>query len=372
MHDAGIPARDGTREWRALAREFPINEARRIVMRLSGPRPTIYWLDFLASATIGWSAFAYAVVHAWRWPDYPLAVLVASFALYRAVIFIHELAHIKQTRMRAFRWVWNLLAGMPMLVPSFTYTRVHSDHHRPHIYGTAVDGEYRPFGAEPVWKILLYPLESVFLPALFVLRFVVLAPLGWLIPPFGRLVWERFSSLTIDLSYRRPPPGKGDDPHWRIEEAMAFLFGAGAILAMATGRLPWAFGATWYLVATLIFFVNSLRTLAAHAYRNPTDGAPMNRAEEFLDSVDIPGRTPLGALWAPVGLRFHATHHLFPSLPYHELPKAHRLLKTELADNRLYLAASRRSLFDALRRLWRDARAAERRRKEGGEPSRER
>ncbi|RMF18155.1 MAG: fatty acid desaturase [Alphaproteobacteria bacterium] len=358
MRDGELPAQDGTREWRERAREFPINEARRIVMRLSGPRPLIYWTDFLLSALIGWGAFAYAVTHAWRWPDYPLAVLVAGFALYRAVIFIHELAHIKQTRMRAFRWAWNLLAGMPMLVPSFTYTRVHSDHHRPRIYGTAIDGEYRPFGAEPVWKIVLYPLESVFLPALFILRFVVLAPLGWLIPPLGRLVWARFSSLTIDLSYRRPPPGKGDDPHWRIEEAMAFLFGTGVVLAMATGRLPWSFGVTWYLVAMLIFFVNSLRTLAAHAYRNPEDGAPMNRAEEFLDSVDIPGRTPLGALWAPVGLRFHATHHLFPSLPYHELPKAHRLLKAELADNRLYLAASRRGLFDALRRLWRDARAA--------------
>ncbi|RMD86868.1 MAG: fatty acid desaturase [Alphaproteobacteria bacterium] len=330
-------------------------------MRLSGPRPAIYWPDFLASAFIGWGAFAYAVVHAYDWPRYVPAVIIAGFALYRAVLFIHELAHIKQSQFRAFRWVWNLLAGIPMLAPSFTYTRVHSDHHRPRIYGTAADGEYRPFGAGSVWNIVFYPLESFFLPALFVLRFVLLTPLCWISPAIRRLVWERFSSLTIDLAYRRPPPGKGDDPHWKIEEALAFLFGAGVIAAMAAGALPWSVGVTWYLVAVLIFFVNSLRTLGAHAYRNPEDGAPMGRAEEFLDSVDVPTR--LGALWAPVGLRFHATHHLFPSLPYHELPKAHRLLKAELSDNSLYLAASRKSLPDALRRLWRDARAA---RKAGG------
>ena len=345
-------------DWRARAKDFPVNEARRIVMRLSGPRPAIYWPDFLASAAIGWSAFTWAVIHAYDWPRYVPAVIVAGFALYRAVLFIHELAHIRQTQFRAFRWVWNLLAGIPMLAPSFTYTRVHSDHHRTRIYGTAADGEYRPFGAGSVWNIVFYPLESLFLPALFILRFVVLTPLCWISPAIRRLVWERFSSLTIDLGYRRPPPGKGDDPHWKIEETLAFLFGAGVIAAMAIDVLPWSLGVTWYLVAVFIFFVNSLRTLGAHAYRNPEDGAPMGRAEEFLDSVDVPTR--LGVLWAPVGLRFHATHHLFPSLPYHELPKAHRLLKAELPDNSLYLAASRRSLLDALRRLWRDARTARR------------
>ncbi len=346
---------------RALAAGFPINEARRIVQRLSGPRPEIYWPDFLASAAIGWGAFAWAVMHAYELPAYPVAVIIAALALYRAVIFIHELAHIPQRQFRAFRWVWNLLAGMPMLVPSFTYTRVHSDHHRARIYGTKLDGEYRPFGAGPRWKILLYPLESVFLPALFVLRFVVLTPLCWASPGIRRIVWEQFSSLTIDLSYRRPPPGKGDDPHWRIEEAMAFVFGAGALVAMAAGWLPWSFGVSWYLVAVVIFFTNSLRTLAAHAYRNPEDGPPMGRVEEFLDSVNVPGFAPISALWAPVGLRFHATHHLFPSLPYHELPKAHRLLLAELSDTTAYRMTCRRSLLDALIRLWRDAGAARKR-----------
>ena len=81
----------------------------------------------------------------------------------------------------------------------------------------------------------------------------------------------------------------------------------------------------------------------------------MSRSEEFLDSVNVPGIPFITALWAPVGLRFHATHHLFPSMPYHELHKAHNALIAELPDNSAYLSASRDSLFDALAQLWHEA-----------------
>ena len=40
-------------------------------------------------------------------------------------------------------------------------------------------------------------------------------------------------------------------------------------------------------------------------------------------------------LWAPVGLRYHATHHLFMSMPYHHnLSKAQRRLVNGLSDIR--------------------------------------
>jgi fatty acid desaturase len=139
----------------------------------------------------------------------------------------------------------------------------------------------------------------------------------------------------------------------------AFVFGAGAITLVVMHILPVAVLAVWYAVAVVIFFLNSLRTLAAHAYRNPGDQL-MSRSEEFLDSVNVPGIPFVSALWAPVGLRFHATHHLFPSMPYHELEKLHKTLVTELSDNNTYLSASRKSLFDALSRLWREARKADR------------
>lgn len=338
------------------AEGFPLREAREIVKGLARPDPRIYWADFFGSAALGWGALIGAIaVESWSWPQ-ALLVLVATFALYRAVIFIHELSHLKRGTFGGFRLAWNMLAGIPMLAPSFTYSGVHTDHHLRKIYGTHEDGEYVNFAAGPGWKLISYVFLSAFLPLLFIGRFLILTPLSLLVPPLRRWLWARASSLTIDMRYRRPPPGKRDDASWPLQEAAASLYAIAMTALLLTGVLPWKAFILWYLVAVLIFFFNSLRTLAAHAYRNPGDRT-LTAAEEFLDSVNVPGNRLWSPLWAPVGLRFHATHHLFPSIPYHALGKAHRLLVEGLPDNRLYLEASRRSLADALIRIWREARA---------------
>jgi len=44
-------------------------------------------------------------------------------------------------------------------------------------------------------------------------------------------------------------------------------------------------------------------------------------------------------------------------MPYHNLGKAHRILVNDLSDNALYLETARTSLWDALRRIWREANA---------------
>ncbi|GAB4127711.1 MAG: fatty acid desaturase [Rhodothalassiaceae bacterium] len=340
----------------ASAEGFPLSEARAIVKGLARPDPRIYWADFLASALIGWSALVGAVLSE-GWGVATLALIVLSaLALYRAVIFIHELAHLKKGSFGGFRFIWNLLAGIPMLSPSFTYSGVHTDHHLRKIYGTHEDGEYVNFAAGPAVKLVGYVLLSALLPLFFIGRFLILTPLSYFVPPLRRWLWARASSLTIDMGYRRPPPGKRDDATWRLQEAAAMLYALGMAALLATGLLPLKAFAVWYLVAVLIFFLNSLRTLAAHAYRSPGD-KPLTAAEEFLDSVNVPGHPLISPLWAPVGLRFHATHHLFPSLPYHALGEAHRRLVRELPDNRLYLKASRKSLFHALSVIFREAHA---------------
>ncbi len=339
-------------------RGFPIAEARLIARRFSKPKPVIYWTDFLVSISIAWSFFFLAVAAPAFSALQISAVVISALAHYRAVIFIHELAHLKRGTFTIFRAVWNVLSGIPLMVPSFSYTGVHIDHHRPGIYGFKEDGEYIPFATGRPWRIAGYLLQIFALPLLMAARFIILTPLSYLYPPLRQLLWRRLSSLVIDLNYKRPPPAKQDDESWRLQEFGAFMLGAGVIILVATNILPIAVIGVWYAVALTIFLLNSLRTLAAHAYRNPGDQL-MTRSDEFLDSVNVPGIAFVTALWAPAGLRFHATHHLFPSMPYHELKKAHEALIDELPDNTAYLSASRKSLLDALSRLWREARAAE-------------
>ena len=339
---------------------FPMKEANRLVAGLMKPDPRIYWPDFLLSVILGWGGFALAVVYPLTSLTGLAGLIVATLALYRAVLFTHELTHLKTGTFKAFRLVWNLLCGFAMLIPSFTYHGVHRHHHVHDVYGTAEDGEYLPFGAGNPAGIIGYLLLIFILPAFFVLRFMVLAPLSWVLPPLRRLVWGRFSSLTIDLTYVRAAPKPGDPKFlWFAQEFMAFAYGWTAVALVWLHVLPLKALGVWYLVAVLIFLLNSLRTLAAHAYRNP-GAEKLSVAEQFLDSVDVPGNKWLTNIWAPTGLRYHATHHLFPRMPYHNLHKAHAILRDGLSDNTLYLHARRDSLADALVRLWQDASEAER------------
>lgn len=343
------------------APHFPMAEARLIARRFTDPDPKIYWADFLISAGLGWTAFAAAVIAP------PLSVaqigltLTAALALLRAVLFTHELAHLKKGTFGAFRFAWNMLAGTPFLVPSYSYTGVHIDHHRPGVYGSVRDGEYVSFGAGRPWRIIAYVLLSLILPLLLLVRFVVLTPLSWIIRPLRGLIWRRMSSLAIDLNYDRHPPNKDDDETWLLQETATTIAAVGVAALIFFKLLPLALFGVWYAVTVTILLVNSVRTLGAHAYRYSGE-VTVSKPEEFLDSINVPSGDIVSRLIAPVGLRFHATHHLFPATPYHNLPKLHEALETELSDSTAYRSTSRKSFFDALARLWREASDADARR----------
>jgi fatty acid desaturase len=337
--------------------QFPFAKASALVRELMKPNPLIYWADFLLSAAIGWGSF-YAVVrmHHMIVAEVLLSI-VTVLALYRAVIFTHELAHLKKGTFGLFRWVWNLTCGFPLMVPSFIYQGVHIDHHRKDIYGTDEDGEYLAFATNPPREIIAYLAQSFVLPLVLFGRFVFLTPVSYFFPGIRKWAWKHASSMKIDMSYVREPETVRDDPTWRIQEFATFFYGATVVVLIAVGVVRLDALLLYWVVGASIIFLNAIRTLAAHAYRNPV-GRSMNLTDQLLDSVTIPGNRVFTALWAPVGLRYHSTHHLFANLPYHNLGKAHRRLVADLADNEIYLKTLRPSLFEALRRLWLKAREA--------------
>ena len=96
-------------------------------------------------------------------------------------------------------------------------------------------------------------------------------------------------------------------------------------------------------------FLNQLRTAVAHYWEN--DGEPMAPLDQFLDTVNVPPPALLPFLWAPVGLRYHALHHLMPRLPYHNLGIAHRRLVEALPADHVYRQGEQRELLPALARL---------------------
>lgn len=345
-----------TEQKQPYIKEFPLREAHHLVRDLMTPNPWIYWTDLLFHVTLGWAAFFTALFSPffslWQLGGFVVAVL----ALYRSAIFVHELAHLKKGTFQNFRLVWNITCGIPFMIPSFTYDGVHNDHHKPDVYGTSADGEYLPFATRRPAEMVFYVLLSFLIPAVLAVRFVLLTPLCYLIPPLRKIVWERASSLTIDPTYRRAKDAIRNDHNWRQQEIAACLFGTSVIVLVTLKVFPASLLVLWYLIAVTVFILNSLRTLAAHAYRNPGD-RKMTLAEQYLDSINIPGNFLITPLWAPVGLRYHATHHLFMSMPYHNLGKAQRRLVNGLKDNSQYIKTLRSGLWDALTHIWRESSA---------------
>jgi fatty acid desaturase len=100
--------------------------------------------------------------------------------------------------------------------------------------------------------------------------------------------------------------------------------------------------------------VSYLRALSSHMYGN--EGEELSYLDQMFDSTTIPGHPLLTELWAPLGQRYHALHHVFPSIPYHSLGIAHRRLMRDLPPDAPYRKTVRAGLIDSLRRVWQQSR----------------
>ncbi len=307
---------------------------------ISTARPAIYWTDMLVSAAVGYTALAATIL-----ADRPaIAVpcgLVAALALYRAMLFIHELTHIHRDALPGFRTAWNVLVGIPLLTPSLMYEGVHQLHHARTRYGTADDPEYLPLALMKPWSLPLFLVTAILLPPALLVRSAVLVPLGAVIPPLRKLVWERLSSLSINPGFRRRPPEGA-------AKRMVFWQELGAsVWAITLVAASFTYGWRPLLIAMAVVSVaavlNQLRTLVAHLWEN--EGEAMTVTAQYLDSVNVPPPGPVPALWAPVGLRYHALHHLLPSMPYHSLAEAHSRLSAHLGTDGTYVKANHPGLF---------------------------
>lgn len=346
---------------------FSMREARGLLREQDlRPKMWLYWTDLLLSAAGLLAGLQVMVLAPLPWPVRVAGYLVAVILGYRCALFTHEIAHQSEREFRNFRHVWNVLIGIPFLIPSFTYT-IHLEHHRRRTYGTSHDGEYLPFGTRPVWHLLGYLGQSFVIPALAIFRFGVLTPLTWLGKPVRDWVHAHASSMIIDPQYVRPLPSVRQLREIRLQELAVFGFlVVGAILNICSwadvGGVRWLIE-PWlllhvYFVAVTVLFINAVRTLGAHRYyydRVAEEDRPMSFTEQLLDSVNYPRRPWLTTLWAPVGLQFHALHHLFPSMPYHALRTAHQRLMAGLPADSPYRQTNSPGLLHALADLWRRA-----------------
>ena len=229
---AGAPARAAVADDKVL-----IRAAATVTRDLNQAKPAIYWADLIASVVVGYGALAAAILapsSGWM----IAAMIVAILGLYRAGSFIHELTHIKHSAVPGFRFGWNALVGVPLLLPSFMYEGVHNLHHARTRYGTVEDPEYLPLALMKPWTVPLFVVVAALAPIALLFRFAVLTPLSFLIPPLRRIVVERYSGLVINPVFRRRAADGALKRQWLAQELAASAWAIALLTMTATGIVP--------------------------------------------------------------------------------------------------------------------------------------
>lgn len=321
--------------------------AHRLVKDLFTPRPWAYWRELLVTGSLAWAALLTLIA-----ADDPRIMAVAGVAAvllwYRGVAMMHELTHQRHDQVPGFNLAWNLVFGVPWLLPSVMYEGVHADHHKKTTYGTANDPEYLPLAGRP-FAIAKYLGFSVFLFPMLLTRFLIGAPVSWCLPLLRRFLQRSASSYVINLDYVRE---MDDAEKRRLVRWEAIILAAWwpPLALTILGAISWKWLVCWYAVYTVVLFVNRLRMLTAHHFA--LDGEPVDHLRQFADSVDTP-RGWWAELWAPLGMRYHALHHLFPTMPFHSMREAYLRLTAHLPPESFYRASTGRGFVPSLRSIFR-------------------
>ena len=313
------------------------------------PNLVIYYLDFTLCCLIG-NIF---LILATQQPDWSAAqaacVIVSAFILFRATVFIHETYHLSKS-LKGFIWYYNLLHGFLHKIPYYGYT-THRYHHLPETYGTMNDPEYEVLGDKSKFYNLFFaPLILMALQPVFMMVRWGIMPL--FLPFIGKKarmgIYTYASALAMNIRYQRPAPSDVEKKDWYMQDACCLFYSAVTVVLFVAGYLPSNLLAIWYVSVYLISVVNYYRTMLNHRYFTGFDST--NHKQQVIDSITYV-LTPFNALFFPVGLGYHALHHMFPQIPYHNMGKVHNVLMHTLPEDHPYRVTLINSYRAGLREL---------------------
>jgi fatty acid desaturase len=151
--------------------------------------------------------------------------------------------------------------------------------------------------------------------------------------------WEVFGYLTgatsiwrsvCNVFFTQKPAQSGatenSQQHTARELALICCWQVALIAGLSLTIGWWAWPLVWLVpVYVFTFLADNLRSFAEHSHPEPDAIADNHRLISFVSN-------PLERLLlAPLNMNYHAAHHLWPSIPYYNLPKADQALQGKSA-----------------------------------------
>ncbi|MDR3501698.1 MAG: fatty acid desaturase [Legionella sp.] len=291
---------------------------------------TIYWLDLFLTALFAWTLFVLAC----QTKNMFLSIVflgMSSIFFYRGLSFVHEVTH-HAPHIKGYRVAWNLLFGMAFLYPSYVYEN-HLLHHRMDHYGSSKDAEYFIINKKlsGLFRFLFW--GQFVMPAKLIIRSLIF-PLVFISEKFSNFYEMHLCGFYLNPEYEKKPLSKRIKKNLYKEDLRCTLFAYMILGLIFAHQLPAYIILYWYSAAFILSFINSIRVVVCtHNYNYLS---PRDRAEQIIDTFTLDKGLILPGLIAPIGLRYHALHHLFPGIPYHSLGKAHRMVCEAFPNNTAY------------------------------------
>jgi fatty acid desaturase len=230
---------------------------------------------------------------------YVLAVILIGVRFHALAVLMHDATHYRLFRSRG----WNELAGellaWLLLITLHGYRKNHFAHHR-HL-NTDADPDWARKKNDPYFALP----QGGRLVAVLLLKGIC-----------GARFFTEARNVIRNKQLQQVPR------NLKIRRALFYM----AVLAAAAYWNLWLLLLTYWIVPamTSLAFILYVRSLAEH------HGATM-----IWDGDMLSGSRHLEAKWwekfllAPHNVHYHVDHHLYPSVPYYNLPRLHTLLLTQ-------------------------------------------
>jgi fatty acid desaturase len=257
-----------------------------------------------------WAVAVLAMVRFPIWPVQIAGVAVIGCALHAMAILMHEGIHGNLFRRRVWdRWA-SFLLGAPALLSTTAYKVGHTLHHRYNRTDKDPD-EFRNLSRNPkalsaafyAWLVVGMPVYLIHVPLTAILR------------------GDARQRAAVGLEYA----------------LLAALYAAVISAAWVGGFLD-ILALAWLIPMGIAAVFGNVRGWAEHALTRP--GHPLTQTRTVTSNRLVS--------FLMCNLNYHLEHHLFPAMPWYQLPKLHRLLQEEYRAAGAFVYSSYvRFLFDA-------------------------